>query len=30
MLRQDLPPVEEADGLQTLMTEQKYTQEQLG
>jgi ParB family transcriptional regulator, chromosome partitioning protein len=30
MLRQDLTPVEEAEGLQTLMTEQKYTQEQLG
>ncbi|MDO8722028.1 MAG: ParB/RepB/Spo0J family partition protein [Syntrophales bacterium] len=30
MLRQDLTPVEEAEGLQALMTEQKYTQEQLG
>jgi len=30
MLRQDLTPVEEAEGLQSLMTEQKYTQEQLG
>jgi hypothetical protein len=26
----DLTPVEEAEGLQALMTEQKYTQEQLG
>jgi len=30
MLRQDLTPVEEAEGLQRLMEEQKYTQEQLG
>ena len=30
MLRQDLTPIEEAEGLQSLMTEQKYTQEQLG
>ena len=30
MLRQDLTPVEEAEGLQSLMTEQNYTQEQLG
>jgi ParB family chromosome partitioning protein len=30
MLRQDLTPVEEAEGLQALMMEQKYTQEQLG
>ena len=30
MLRQDLTPIEEAEGLQALMTEQKYTQEQLG
>jgi len=30
MLRQDLTAVEEAEGLQALMTEQKYTQEQLG
>jgi len=30
MLRQDLTPVEEAEGIQALMTEQKYTQEQLG
>lgn len=30
LLRQDLTPVEEAEGLQALMTEQKYTQEQLG
>ncbi|MFA5920995.1 MAG: ParB/RepB/Spo0J family partition protein [Methylococcaceae bacterium] len=30
MLRQDLTPVEEAEGLQALMTEQKYTHEQLG
>ncbi|MFZ4439567.1 MAG: ParB/RepB/Spo0J family partition protein [Syntrophales bacterium] len=30
MLRQDLTPVEEAEGLQALMTEQKYTQEQSG
>ena len=30
MLRQDLTPVEEAEGLQALMTEQQYTQEQLG
>ncbi|MFH1628989.1 MAG: hypothetical protein ABIE47_09735 [Pseudomonadota bacterium] len=29
MLRQDLTPVEEAEGLQALMTEQQYTQEQL-
>ena len=29
MLRQDLTPVEEAEGLQVLMTEQKYSQEQL-
>src|SRR5665647_2350990 len=28
--RQDLTPIEEAAGLQALMTEQKYTQEQLG
>ncbi|TSA45235.1 MAG: ParB/RepB/Spo0J family partition protein [Deltaproteobacteria bacterium] len=28
--RQDLTPIEEAEGLQALMTEQKYTQEQLG
>jgi ParB family chromosome partitioning protein len=30
LLRQDLTPVEEAEGLQALMNEQKYTQEQLG
>ena len=30
MLRQDLTAVEEAEGLKALMTEQKYTQEQLG
>jgi ParB family chromosome partitioning protein len=30
MLRQDLTSIEEAEGLQALMTEQKYTQEQLG
>jgi len=30
MLRQDLTPVEEAEGLQQLMTQQQYTQEQLG
>ncbi len=30
LLRQDLTPVEEAEGLKALMTEQKYTQEQLG
>ena len=30
MLRQNLTPVEEAEGLLSLMTEQKYTQEQLG
>ena len=30
MLRQDLTPVEEAEGLQALMIEQQYTQEQLG
>ncbi len=28
--RQDLTPIEEAEGLQALITEQKYTQEQLG
>ena len=28
--RQDLTPIEEAEGLQALMMEQKYTQEQLG
>ena len=30
LLRQDLTAVEEAEGLQALMTEQSYTQEQLG
>ncbi|MDD5167741.1 MAG: ParB/RepB/Spo0J family partition protein [Syntrophales bacterium] len=30
LMRQDLTPVEEAEGLQRLMDEQKYTQEQLG
>jgi ParB family chromosome partitioning protein len=30
LLRQDLTAVEEAEGLQSLMIEQKYTQEQLG
>jgi ParB family chromosome partitioning protein len=30
LLRQDLTPVEEAEALQTLMTRQQYTQEQLG
>jgi ParB family chromosome partitioning protein len=30
LLRQDLTAVEEAEGLQALMVEQKYTQEQLG
>jgi ParB family chromosome partitioning protein len=30
MLRQDLTPIEEAEGLKRLMDEQKYTQEQLG
>lgn len=30
MLRQDLTAIEEAEGLRALMTEQKYTQEQLG
>jgi ParB family chromosome partitioning protein len=30
MLRQDLTTVEEAEGLQALMVEQQYTQEQLG
>ena len=29
LLRQDLTAVEEAEGLQSLMSEQKYTQEQL-
>jgi ParB family chromosome partitioning protein len=30
LLRQDLTSIEEAEGLQALMNEQKYTQEQLG
>ncbi len=30
LLRQDLTPVEEAEGLQALLIEQQYTQEQLG
>ena len=30
LLRQDLTPVEEAEAMQTLMTRQQYTQEQLG
>jgi ParB family chromosome partitioning protein len=30
LLRQDLTSVEEAEALQRLMTEQKYTQEQMG
>jgi ParB family chromosome partitioning protein len=30
MLRQDLTPIEEAEGLQRLMDEQDYTQEELG